>query len=86
VRFTVVWLPPAESELMLIWTSSANRGEVTRAADRIDRLLAQNPSQEGESREQDLRVSFQTPLGVLFRVRPDDCIVEVIHVWSFVDI
>jgi len=51
-----------------IWLNAADRNPVTEAADRIDRLLASDPLNQGESREGDDRVLFVPPLNVDFRV------------------
>jgi hypothetical protein len=83
MKYTVVWLPGAEQELADLWLDSAERADVTDASNRIDRLLRDDPERWGESREDDQRVLFVAPLGVLFRVKPPDCLVEVIHVWRF---
>ena len=81
--FTVTWLPDAEDELTALWLDSAERGDVTDVSNYIDQLLRQDPDQLGESRGDDLRVLFVTPLGVYVRVKPEDMLVEVIHVWKF---
>jgi hypothetical protein len=44
--------------------------------------LRANPQGAGESRADDLRLMFWPPLAVLFRVVPDDMLVEIIHVWD----
>jgi hypothetical protein len=84
MKWTVVYLPAAEQEHADLWLDPGSRAEVTDAANRIDRMLERDPDQVGESRqEDDQRVLFVAPLGVLFRVKPQDCLVEVIHVWKF---
>ncbi len=81
--YTVVWLPAAERELAALWVDPATRPGVTQAANQIDLLLRNDPDRLGESREVDQRVLFVTPLGVLFRIKLQDRLVEVIHVWKF---
>lgn len=84
MKWTVVFLPAAEDELANLWVDPATRVEITDAANRIDQLLKRDPDQIGESREvQGLRLVFVAPLAVLFRVKADDCMVEVVHVWKF---
>ena len=62
---------------------STPRRKVTAAAHRIDQRLRRNPETAGESREQGRRILLEPPLGVLFRVEPDDLIVHVLTVWRF---
>ena len=83
MKWTVVYLPACEQELADLWLDPASRAEIADAANRIDRLLQRDP-QAGESREnEDERVLFVAPLGALYRVNDDDCLVEVVHVWKF---
>jgi plasmid stabilization system protein ParE len=68
VNYSVTWLPDAESELAAIWMASTDRNGVTKASAEIDRLLAENGPNGGESRPSNTRVTFVRPLAVLFRV------------------
>lgn len=81
MRYTVLWVPGAERELAELWLDQATRGEITEAANRIDRLLENDPQQQGESRPTGRRILFETPLAVTFRVLPEDRIVRVLEVW-----
>lgn len=83
MTWDVEWLPDAEQELAAIWLQATDRQAVTAAADAIDRRLSRDPEQEGESRSQDVRVTFEKPLGVLFHVSVDERRVKVVHVWQF---
>jgi hypothetical protein len=65
-----------------LWLNAQDRNAVTRAANAIERRLRVNPQSAGESRADDLRVMFLPPLAVLFRVKPDDMLVEIIHAWD----
>ena len=83
MKFTVVWLPAAESQLAQIWLSARDRLGISEATERIDSLLRTNPEQQGESRADDRRVLLETPLGVVFRVLPDDLRVQVLRIWRY---
>jgi hypothetical protein len=72
MNYTVVWLPDAEQALA-----------ATRAADLLDRRLRRDPENEGESRSGSDRVIFEAPLAAHYRVRADDRIVEVGHIWRY---
>jgi hypothetical protein len=82
MKFTVVWRKRAEADLADIWMNATNRGEVTRAANEIDRRLAINPQNQGESRELGVRILAELPLMVHFFVVPKDCKVHVLQVWK----
>lgn len=81
MKFTVIWRPSAEAELALIWTESADRSAVTRAANRIDTLLSSNAADAGESRDGGERIIFEKPLAVLVEVSEEDCRANVLHVY-----
>ena len=81
MKWTVTWVPPAETELAALWLDGSIRGAVTEAARRIDRALRADPAIQGESRDEGLRVMFEPPLGVSFRVLPDERLVQVLDVW-----
>jgi len=83
MKYLVRWLPAAEQELAALWMSAKNRAAVSHAALEIDQDLEKDPVKVGESRTRRLRIHFVAPLGILFRVNSKDCIVQVVHVWSF---
>lgn len=82
MRFTVVWLPRAERELAKLWEASDNRAALTRAADRIERLLATQPDHVGEERPDGRRLLFEEPLGLQYRVLQADRLVRVVTIWD----
>ena len=80
MRFTVVWLPLATQQLAALWLGAADRNAVTVASEQLDQRLALDPMGEGESRSEDhIRISFEHPLRILFRVFPDR---NEVHVYS----
>ena len=81
--YTVIWLPDAENELAALWMASSRRKEVTDAAAELDRRLAENGSQEGESSDDHYRITFEAPLAVVFRVDEINRAVFVGQVWEF---
>jgi plasmid stabilization system protein ParE len=58
----------AEQALSEIWRTAANRGAVTRASDRLERLLSHDPMGHGESRSGRRRVVFVDPLVAFYTV------------------
>jgi hypothetical protein len=83
MRYTVLWSPVAEQRLAALWTDAVNRKAVTDAANAIDRQLANDPDELGESRSDGTRVLFVPPLGILFQVNEGDRMVTVLAVWQF---
>jgi hypothetical protein len=75
-------LPPvARDDLASIWLSAADPQAVADAADEIDRVLAHNPLDAGESRGDSSRIIIEWPLTVLFDVHPDDALVSLFAVF-----
>lgn len=83
MNYSVTWLTDAENGLAAIWMAAADRAAVTRAANEIDRRLALNGPDEGESRPNNMRITFTRPLAVLFRVDVLARTVAVGRVWEF---
>jgi hypothetical protein len=81
MKWTVVWLPPAEAELADAWTQAVDRQAITDAANAIDHVLAARPETEGAEFYGD-RLLVLGPLHVVYRLLPDDCQVQVLHVWT----
>jgi hypothetical protein len=81
MRWTVTCRNEATNELSDIWVNAANRQEVTRAADTIDRGLRQDPP--GRAMDDGHQRSWTVgPLTVWDRVSPDDCMVEILRYTS----
>jgi hypothetical protein len=79
-RYTVVWVASAQAELADEWLGATNRNAVTGAAAAIDRELSQDASTKGVEVSEGLRAYFTAKLKVLFAVREDDRVVEVLRV------
>src|SRR5260370_29774916 len=77
VMFRVDWLQSALDELSALWLAadSTLRQAITAASHQIDTRLSKAPSQEGESREGDTRITLVQPLSVTFEVNEDDQVV-----------
>jgi hypothetical protein len=82
---TIRWSDTARNELAKIWfeADSLRRREITAAASAIDKHLATNAMHQGESRPDDMRIYFERPLGVLFRVEENGSVVHLVRVWQF---
>ena len=66
--YEVRWKRSALNRATELWLDAPDRTEVTAAVAEIDRLLARNPQEAGESRSDLVRVLFVPPLGVFFDI------------------
>jgi hypothetical protein len=82
MTYTVVWMPAAQQQLAALWLAARNQTAVTRASDRIDRLLVVDPETEGDVRFDSVYSLIVWPLGVEFEIQPDDRLVHVLSVWD----
>jgi hypothetical protein len=83
MNWKVVWKPDAERRLTTIWLADRMRQRIADAANEIDTLLAADPLNAGESREDNDRVLFAKPLGALVEVLQDERTVNVLEVWRY---
>jgi hypothetical protein len=68
MTFKVIWVREAERQLTQLWVDyPGDRNAITAASNEIDRLLAEDPANAGESRGDD-RILIVAPLAVYFRV------------------
>lgn len=81
MKWTVVYRPSAQGQLADVWLRAHDPQAVAEAADEIDRILAINPLEVGESRGGMERIIIETPLTVLYQVFPEDALVEVFSVF-----
>jgi hypothetical protein len=82
VKWHLVWLESASNELADGWlrADSATRAAITAASHAVEQRLVRDPLTEGESREEDARITFEGPLSVTFKVEPTDYTVVVVHI------
>lgn len=79
-RYTVIWVESAQNELAELWLNASDRNAVTTAANAIDQELGEDAPTKGTELSEGLRCLFSPPLKVIFTVREDDRIVEVLRV------
>jgi hypothetical protein len=79
MRYTVVYDPSAEAQLIDIWMQAPNRRAVRNASNEIDRQLKQSPDRSGYSFGPHRRLMVY-PLAVEYTVSPPDRMVRVIRV------
>lgn len=90
-RFTVTWVPELRDSLAQRWLDSVAHGRkrLTQISNRIDRELKFSPARHGVAVTD--RPGFrlwripdiEPPILVVFEVRPDDRIVEVVQILLF---
>lgn len=74
--FYVSYVQRAQNQLAAIWLNASDRNAVTKASDRIDRLLRSQPLAVGEDLGAYRRL-HDPPLEVIYTASPDDCLVQV---------
>ena len=80
MKYTVTWKPSVKQRLADIWMTAPDRRAVTTTADSIDKLLQVDPMDQGESRSGTTRILIVLPLAVVYDVRHEDRLVEVLSV------
>jgi hypothetical protein len=83
MNYSVVWTPTARRLLAQLWLNAADQNAVQRAADAMERILANDPLNAGESRVVNIRILIESPLAAYFDVEPLDRRVTVWRIWSF---
>ena len=78
--YTVVWLESALGELADEWMNSPDRNAVNAAVNAIDAGLAVDAATKGIEMSEGMRALFSPPIRVLYSMREDDRIVEVLRV------
>lgn len=83
MTYHVTWTRHALRQFHDMWTPATDPDAVDAAATRIDQLLATDADQQGESRENDVRIMFDPPLAVLSVADPDVGVAHVVSAgWS----
>ena len=80
MKYTVVWVKPAENKLMELWRTASDQQALADASDRIDRELKNDPERKVAEWDEGIFVYESEPLLVLLTISPDDRLVEVIDV------
>ena len=81
MKWTVVYHPAAENELIDLWLAAPDQADVTYAANLIERRLRRDPYTYSESRDDNSRIMIESPLAFGYDVSDDDCMVTVWSVW-----
>ena len=83
MTFIVNWTRHALRQFQDMWTTATDPNAVDAAATRIDQTLSTDADQQGESRDDGVRILFDPPLAVLFVVDADVGVVYVVSAgWS----
>jgi len=75
----------AVAPLSQTWDNAddAFREAIWQASRDVDRDLQDNPQERGESREDQTRILFHGPLGVIYEVDESRHLVNVLRTWAF---
>jgi hypothetical protein len=80
MNYAVVWRGRAAAQLTALWIRAADKDAVTGYAEQIDRILARDPTERGESRFGNFRLWFHRPICVFYQVVEADKTVYVLSV------
>src|SRR4029079_15718435 len=82
--FTEIWRDIALDELAdaAVQADLVTQDVIARRVEALNRRLAIDPLNEGESRTGNVRITFADPVGILFEVSAADQIVHVLHFWT----
>ncbi len=82
MNYAVEWNPSAMEAINRLWQLTSNRDAILRAMWDIEAALRDDPHDVGESRPDDRRITYATPLGVRFEI--DDAVfqVKIIAAWA----
>jgi hypothetical protein len=83
MSFTVTWLDNPAAELFELWSDPDIRDAVVSASMKIDSTLELSPNEVGESRSDDVRILFELPLAVIYKVDTQARTVMVGRLWYF---
>ena len=83
MKWTVVWQPSARNLLAELWNNGPDRTAIRNAADQIDWLLVRDALQQGEARDDNVRIMIEPPLAGYFTVSEPDVLVTVFDVWRW---
>lgn len=83
MKYTVLWSKSAETRLAELWLGAADPQAIRRACDDLDTQLAERPTQIGESRSENVRIAFESPIAVEYRVFEKHHVVIVGGIWAY---
>jgi hypothetical protein len=83
--WAVIWRDTALDELAddMVRADLPTQDLIAQQVDALNRRLAIDPLNEGESRTGRVRIAFADPVGILFTVSQTDQVVWVTHFWTY---
>jgi len=78
----VFWFPEADRRLLEILTASEEPSQLAEVVKKLDSWLSQYPSEIGESRYENERIAFNSPLAILYEILENPPTVVVLDVWT----
>jgi plasmid stabilization system protein ParE len=80
MKFSVTWSADASDEFFELWSDTDRRHGVVAAADKIDASLRSKPLDVGESRSDNRRIYFESPLAIVYEVFVTERRVNILRV------
>jgi hypothetical protein len=78
--FTVIWAESVIEQLAGLWLDAGDKGRFSGAIAEIDRVLSTSPHAAGRLLHEGIMVCSRNGVSVLFEIRDNDCIVDVVLV------
>jgi hypothetical protein len=83
--YTVIWRDAALDALADAFVAAdlLMRGRIERAVTRLNKQLAADPEDIGESRGGKRRIAFEAPCGIRYMVDTSNLTARVTHFWTY---
>jgi hypothetical protein len=82
-NYTVLWRRDAEAQLVALFLRSAFKDALLEGVQVLDRTLALNPHEQGESRNENMRIAFFRPLCIRYQIDETSKTVLIVSVrWT----
>lgn len=81
MKYQVDWEPAAFRNLVKVWVASGEPESAIRAFDAIEATLSRDAELQGESRSDGRRILIVSPIGVIYRAKPEVGEVLILDAW-----
>jgi hypothetical protein len=82
MSYRVVWTSEAREDFLELWTLSSEKAALSRASERINEILSNEPFAERHEVYDDRGSVIRELLGVDFRIDSSNRVVTVISAWQ----
>jgi len=83
MHYQLFWDRDAEANLTAIWLAARYHQRINEAVLRLEQKLQSHPEDERESRDDEYRIMFASPLAVTYRIYEEDRKVLILGAWRY---